>query len=465
MRRNNGDAARDPERLGAYWDALVRGGLIAPKRADSDLNPALKEAVRRLQALDAAPAPDAGLADHVWEGLMERSIPANQTRSVLGTATGSIDRAPRTTRITPRLGRAWPIRPMVAFATAAILVLTSMSGYLAYRIVAPGGEPTTPAFQAAKTGTPAAEECTVAPQTRQLMTIRGGTETTGLEGTPASSALPPEVTPNPYGIIEVREDQLPIGPPADAAAVDAIKATWLQLAVCNAANAFDQIDALFTDDYFRRPSVYTCPDGRRTCLGYPPLPERETDARNTTVRDARVLADGRVAAIVEGPGSGPTFLAFVEQPDFWLIDESIVIFQDFSNSDTATRPPGEVGVGVGASCGAPGTPGGAGGGRVVVAGQAVAAGIVATEDRRFSPSELTMAANETLSFLLLNCGSEPIGFVINELNVSFTIAPGEVRSISFSAPAGTYEYYSDLAGQREAGLVGTLNLVEGTPIP
>lgn len=57
-----------------------------------------------------------------------------------------------------------------------------------------------------------------------------------------------------------------------------------------------------------------------------------------------------------------------------------------------------------------------------------------------------------------NRSDEPIGFVIDELGIDLEMAAGEVRGITFTLPPGVYTYYSDLPGQREAGMVGTLTV-------
>jgi uncharacterized cupredoxin-like copper-binding protein len=38
------------------------------------------------------------------------------------------------------------------------------------------------------------------------------------------------------------------------------------------------------------------------------------------------------------------------------------------------------------------------------------------------------------------------------------VSPGDTGSATINAPAGTYEYYCNVPGHREAGMVGTLTV-------
>ena len=38
------------------------------------------------------------------------------------------------------------------------------------------------------------------------------------------------------------------------------------------------------------------------------------------------------------------------------------------------------------------------------------------------------------------------------------MAPGETQEIVVNAPAGTYEYYCNVPGHKQAGMVGTLTV-------
>ena len=47
-------------------------------------------------------------------------------------------------------------------------------------------------------------------------------------------------------------------------------------------------------------------------------------------------------------------------------------------------------------------------------------------------------------------------FSIDALNISVDIAPGETKEVKINAPEGEYEFYCNVPGHKEAGMVGTL---------
>ena len=147
-----------------------------------------------------------------------------------------------------------------------------------------------------------------------------------LSGTPAAA---PAATDLPASV--TAEAQLPSGTPADAATVAAITATARELIACNNAGDFGRVFAFYTDEFIRR-AFGGDPTAREqvpALLATPaaPLPP---EARTTllAVRDVRVLADGRVGAIMEDvdPRQKVTvFLIFAQVGDRWLVDGQIDI--------------------------------------------------------------------------------------------------------------------------------------------
>jgi uncharacterized cupredoxin-like copper-binding protein len=59
---------------------------------------------------------------------------------------------------------------------------------------------------------------------------------------------------------------------------------------------------------------------------------------------------------------------------------------------------------------------------------------------------------------LPNEGVTPHNFSIDELGISVDIAPGATEETVINAPAGEYEYYCNVPGHKQAGMVGTLTV-------
>ena len=133
----------EADRVNRYWDEVVGGG-----RSEIDgVAPALGAEVRRLHALDGAFAPEPAFLGRLQEELMGRSLAAP------GLASTAIPH-PRTSpdgRTSARRAR-WARRPLPArgwwpvgqAATVALLLVTMLTGYAAYRVAAPGSRATAP---------------------------------------------------------------------------------------------------------------------------------------------------------------------------------------------------------------------------------------------------------------------------------------------------------------------------------
>jgi plastocyanin len=83
---------------------------------------------------------------------------------------------------------------------------------------------------------------------------------------------------------------------------------------------------------------------------------------------------------------------------------------------------------------------------------------VESNDIYFEPAELTISADTDVTVSLPNAGAAPHNFSIDELGISVDIAPGATEETTINAPAGTYEYYCNVPGHKEAGMVGTLTV-------
>jgi uncharacterized cupredoxin-like copper-binding protein/mono/diheme cytochrome c family protein len=81
---------------------------------------------------------------------------------------------------------------------------------------------------------------------------------------------------------------------------------------------------------------------------------------------------------------------------------------------------------------------------------------VESHDIFFVPTEIEVPSDTEVTILLPNLGASPHNFSIDELDISVDIAPGETKEVTVNAPEGEYEYYCNVPGHKEAGMVGTL---------
>jgi uncharacterized cupredoxin-like copper-binding protein/mono/diheme cytochrome c family protein len=91
--------------------------------------------------------------------------------------------------------------------------------------------------------------------------------------------------------------------------------------------------------------------------------------------------------------------------------------------------------------------------------------VVESHDIFFEPTELEIPADTTVTISLPNLGAAPHNFSIDELGISVDLAPGETGEVQINAPAGEYEFYCNVPGHLEAGMVGTLIVSEGASLP
>lgn len=83
---------------------------------------------------------------------------------------------------------------------------------------------------------------------------------------------------------------------------------------------------------------------------------------------------------------------------------------------------------------------------------------VVSHDIYFDPAEVTIPADADVLFLLANEGAAPHNFAIDELDISVDQAPDESYEVVINAPPGEYEFYCNVPGHREAGMVGMLTV-------
>jgi hypothetical protein len=116
------------DRLNDHLDAVVTGDATRSQ----DIDASLAVTVERFFAADNAPAPAPGLADHLWEELM------NHHTATVAHVSGISALAPGRTGWAPlRIGSATPRHngpsAIAYFATAALLILTVLGGFVALR--------------------------------------------------------------------------------------------------------------------------------------------------------------------------------------------------------------------------------------------------------------------------------------------------------------------------------------------
>jgi glucose/arabinose dehydrogenase/uncharacterized cupredoxin-like copper-binding protein len=87
---------------------------------------------------------------------------------------------------------------------------------------------------------------------------------------------------------------------------------------------------------------------------------------------------------------------------------------------------------------------------VITAGQPV--------ELSFDPSQVTIAANTDVQLTVQNGGVTPHNFSIDALGISVDVQPGDQAVVLINAEPGDYEFYCNVPGHKEGGMVGTLTV-------
>ncbi|MBI4673933.1 MAG: cupredoxin domain-containing protein [Chloroflexi bacterium] len=90
---------------------------------------------------------------------------------------------------------------------------------------------------------------------------------------------------------------------------------------------------------------------------------------------------------------------------------------------------------------------------------------IIVHDDKFEPNILTGKVNQPMELTIENQGAKPHSFVIDELQIKIApIEPGETgtatilsNKIRTYTTGGAFIFYSDVAGDKEAGLSGNLS--------
>ena len=80
-------------------------------------------------------------------------------------------------------------------------------------------------------------------------------------------------------------------------------------------------------------------------------------------------------------------------------------------------------------------------------------------DRGFVPSRFECAINQDIAVTLVNAGTRPHGFSIDDLGVAVEVAPGETTTLTIRPlRLGYFTYYSDTPEDRALGMIGTMTI-------
>ena len=165
--------------------------------------------------------------------------------------------------------------------------------------------------------TPDPAHCRVAPRSPEEVLAL-------VSGTPVAATSPAAVLS-----AVASEADLPAGTAADPATAAAIAATAYELIACNNAGDYPRVFAFYTDALIRGvfagdPALV---ERLAADLARPPAPLPAAErAELLDVRGVRVLADGRVGAVVEDRNPQRTaafFAILVRAGDRWLLDGQI----------------------------------------------------------------------------------------------------------------------------------------------
>lgn len=81
------------------------------------------------------------------------------------------------------------------------------------------------------------------------------------------------------------------------------------------------------------------------------------------------------------------------------------------------------------------------------------------QDIKFDTPTITAKAGQVVNVTYINEGALDHTFLIDGVVTEQKVAPGATLNFSFTAPAaGTYTYYCNVAGHKEAGMTGTLTV-------
>lgn len=260
------------------------------------------------------------------------------------------------------------------------------------------------------------------------------------------------------GMTPIDQDALMPGEPVSAVDREGITETTWQLAACvNAEDPF-RVAALFTPRFQARlvldllsgedlgalaDQVPLIVDQVESDEGLQMIPILDAWYSPSSAHEVEAI----LAPAVEGMDEQRQYLVrFIYSETMWLIDELRPIEGASVTGDATPASPTGV---------APATPVASptDSGWSPFTGESVT---IASRDIFFVPDTITIPADTPVTLALPNEGQAPHNFSIDELGIDIDIAPGDTQNVDMNAPAGTYEFYCDIPGHRQAGMVGTL---------
>jgi uncharacterized cupredoxin-like copper-binding protein/mono/diheme cytochrome c family protein len=80
-------------------------------------------------------------------------------------------------------------------------------------------------------------------------------------------------------------------------------------------------------------------------------------------------------------------------------------------------------------------------------------------DIYFEPADFEIAADTEVTIVLDgSAAAAPHNFAIDSENISVDVAPGEVKEVKLMLKPGVYDYYCNVPGHKEAGMVGKITV-------
>lgn len=296
-----------------YLDGLIGHRPVVEHGENVDAE--MARAARSFHSLDAgdvAPEPRPFFLRRLEEDLMSQGQAVASTWRPTGPTTWTNRRGHQPARARRRID---PTRRRILpdLAIVAVLLLTLAIGYVAYNLMSPS--PATDRSllpRAAPVGSLAAEP--TAMSAGQVVCEVDRPTPGALTETPIPPLAPGSGTPPHRMPSLVTEPDLPVGPPADAAAITGISNTIAQMIACKWTGKYLEFPTFFTDDYKR----YLEPNDTSYLVLWDSIP---------ALSDSRQLPDGRVGVYFEGrySNSASFFYIFAERDGRWLVDELVEV--------------------------------------------------------------------------------------------------------------------------------------------